>query len=401
MDPNGFQNVDYQNEKESLQGYSSCTSSVTLAQVQMTSQMTSQCPQNLDYVDDEIFNELFPQKENQIDQGYGNDPDAGNPFRSQTENVDMIRSSLLQRNGLQSSSSSGLSGQTLSEREQSRANSISNFKMYLLQDPPTTPSSSQHSYLSGHGVVPSVVHSQPAVKTEPIEPGLSPERDYLQHQLRQQQQPSTSRLLSNSSSSSNNNSCLRELASSSSSCNQQQLQPASSSSGATTTSAACNSTATSSSSNSYKQLDCDDCDTQSNHSFKSESEADKLVSEIIKSEPIDVEEFTQKRSKRGRKRKTTDSENELKANYDKESNEYKKKRLRNNIAVRKSRDKAKQRQVEQQNRLVGMAKDLNNARTLINHMKDEKAKMCSLLDRYKRFIATLPMEHQPDHGYFH
>ena len=63
MDPNGFQNVDYQNEKESLQGYPSCTSSVTLAQVQMTSQMTSQCPQNLDYVDDEIFNELFPQKE--------------------------------------------------------------------------------------------------------------------------------------------------------------------------------------------------------------------------------------------------------------------------------------------------------------------------------------------------
>ena len=65
------------------------------------------------------------------DQGYGNDPDAGNPFRSQTENVDMIRSSLLQRNGLQGSSSSGLSGQTLSEREQSRANSISNFKVNI------------------------------------------------------------------------------------------------------------------------------------------------------------------------------------------------------------------------------------------------------------------------------
>ena len=66
MEPNGFQNVDYQNEKETQQGFNSCTSSVTLAQVQMTSQMTSQCPQNLDYVDDEIFNELFPQKENQI-----------------------------------------------------------------------------------------------------------------------------------------------------------------------------------------------------------------------------------------------------------------------------------------------------------------------------------------------
>ena len=43
------------------------------------------------------------------------------------------------------------------------------------------------------------------------------------------------------------------------------------------------------------------------------------MSEIIKSEPIDVEEFTQKRSKRGRKRKTTDSENELKAKGGKKS----------------------------------------------------------------------------------
>ena len=48
MEPNGFQNVDYQNEKETQQGFNSCTSSVTLAQVQMTSQMTSQCPQNLE-----------------------------------------------------------------------------------------------------------------------------------------------------------------------------------------------------------------------------------------------------------------------------------------------------------------------------------------------------------------
>ena len=46
-----------------------------------------------------------------------------------------------------------------------------------------------------------------------------------------------------------------------------------------------------------------------------------------------------KRSKRGRKRKSTESENELTRAYDRENNEYKKKRLRNNIAVRKSRDK--------------------------------------------------------------
>ena len=70
------------------------------------------------------------------------------------------------------------------------------------------------------------------------------------------------------------------------------------------------------------------------------------MSEIIKSEPIDVDEFTQKRSKRGRKRKPTDCENDLSKQYDKESNEYKKKRIRNNIAVRKSRDKGKVNKLE-------------------------------------------------------
>ena len=62
---------------------------------------------------------------------------------------------------------------------------------------------------------------------------------------------------------------------------------------------------------------------------------------MIKAEPVDIEELTQKRSKRGRKRKTTESENELTQAYNRENNEYKKKRLRNNIAVRKSRDKGK------------------------------------------------------------
>lgn len=144
--------------------------------------------------------------------------------------------------------------------------------MYLLQDPPATPSSGQHSYLSGHGVVPSVVPSQPAVKTEPIEPGLSPERDYLQQQLAQQ--PSTSRLLSSTSST---NSCLRDIGSTSSSCNQLQTASTSSSSATTSTALAANNsaaTSSSSNSNSYKQLQ--DCDTQSNHSFKSESDADKV-----------------------------------------------------------------------------------------------------------------------------
>ena len=62
---------------------------------------------------------------------------------------------------------------------------------------------------------------------------------------------------------------------------------------------------------------------------------------MIKSEPVDIEELTKKRSRRGRKRKTTESENELTLSYEREDNEYKRKRLRNNIAVRKSRDKGK------------------------------------------------------------
>ena len=62
---------------------------------------------------------------------------------------------------------------------------------------------------------------------------------------------------------------------------------------------------------------------------------------MIKAEPVDIEELTKKRSRRGRKRKTTESENELTRSYEREDNEYKKKRLRNNIAVRKSRDKGR------------------------------------------------------------
>ena len=67
----------------------------------------------------------------------------------------------------------------------------------------------------------------------------------------------------------------------------------------------------------------------------------QLVSNMIKAEPVDIEELTKKRSRRGRKRKTTESENELTRSYEREDNEYKKKRLRNNIAVRKSRDKGR------------------------------------------------------------
>ena len=49
-------------------------------------------------------------------------------------------------------------------------------------------------------------------------------------------------------------------------------------------------------------------------------------------------EFIQKRSKRGRKRKTNDGDVDV-TKLDRISDDYRRKRERNNIAVRKSRDK--------------------------------------------------------------
>ena len=71
------------------------------------------------------------------------------------------------------------------------------------------------------------------------------------------------------------------------------------------------------------------------------SQLTSTVLAVVKSELIDVDEISNvsRKSKRGRKRKTTESENELTKQYKTENDEYRKKRLRNNIAVRKSRDK--------------------------------------------------------------
>lgn len=354
MDPNGY-NVDYRKEDHSLNGYPS----VSLAQAMN--------PQNLDYVDDEIFNDLFPQKAaEQLEQSYNNS--EANPFSgssTHSEHVDLIKSNLLINRQNAATSSQNRSGSM--EMDQSRANSIKSHMMYLLQDPPSV--SSNHLY-PNHGSQSTLRPT--AVKTEPTE-GLDLSPDQAYHQS------------SSSGVTTLRDTTLRDIVS--------------------------QSTTNVDSMSHHVDSEYDKSnDTQSNHSFKSESETDKLVSEIIKSEPIDVEEFTQKRSKRGRKRKTTDSENELRANYDKESNEYKKKRLRNNIAVRKSRDKAKQRQVEQQNRLVAMAKECNSQRQLITHLKDECEKkdtdlkqrdqmlhsQSQELNRLKRFISSLPIEHQPE-----
>jgi len=135
----------------------------------------------------------------------------------------------------------------------------------------------------------------------------------------------------------------------------------------------------------------------------------ELVSNMIKAEPVDIEELTKKRSKRGRKRKSTESENELTRAYDRENNEYKKKRLRNNIAVRKSRDKAKHRQMEIQGKLMELANENKNQKQVIGKLKEDfdKLEACfndrtarleesiKLNVRMRQFINDLPPEFQP------
>lgn len=55
---------------------------------------------------------------------------------------------------------------------------------------------------------------------------------------------------------------------------------------------------------------------------------------------MDMSDIIQKRSKRGRKRKATEVDLDVNK-LDRISDDYRRKRERNNIAVRKSRDKGK------------------------------------------------------------
>ena len=91
---------------------------------------------------------------------------------------------------------------------------------------------------------------------------------------------------------------------------------------------------------------------------------------MINSELVDIVELT-KRSRRGRKRKNSEFENQLIQNFEHEGDEYKKKRIKNNIAVRKSRDKARFHQELMQNKLIELVNDNKNQRRLINRINDD------------------------------
>ena len=82
-------------------------------------------------------------------------------------------------------------------------------------------------------------------------------------------------------------------------------------------------------------------------------------------EPVDLNSLLTKASKRGRKRKTSAEAAAVDELVEHESDEYRRKRLRNNIAVRKSRERAKMRHEDTQHKLLELAKENQNQRRVI------------------------------------
>lgn len=72
-----------------------------------------------------------------------------------------------------------------------------------------------------------------------------------------------------------------------------------------------------------------------------------------------------------------------KKNVDKNSSEYRLRRERNNVAVRKSRDKAKMRNVETQQKVIELATDNDRLRKRVEHLTRE-------LDTLRGIFRQLP-----------
>ena len=96
-----------------------------------------------------------------------------------------------------------------------------------------------------------------------------------------------------------------------------------------------------------------------------------IASDVVKSEPVDLATLLSKASKRGRKRKSSEEKNGGDPELTEEMDEYRRKRLRNNIAVRKSRERAKLRQEDTQQKLIELANENAQQQALINTVKKD------------------------------
>lgn len=135
----------------------------------------------------------------------------------------------------------------------------------------------------------------------------------------------------------------------------------------------------------------------------------KIIERVVKVEPVDLNTLLTKASKRGRKRKTSAEAAAVDELVEHESDEYRRKRLRNNIAVRKSRERAKMRHEDTQHKLLELAKENQNQRQVIatiqrdfgelekrtNATQKRFEDLRKMNVRLRQFISNLPPEYQP------
>merc|ERR1711892_52162 len=117
--------------------------------------------------------------------------------------------------------------------------------------------------------------------------------------------------------------------------------------------------------------------------------SEKFVSNIIKKEPMDMSDIIHKRSKRGRKRKTTESDVDC-GKLDRISDDYRRKRERNNIAVRKSRDKAKMRQQERESQLMNLSQENSALKDAVKRRNQDLERVKADYDKLKSYVHSLP-----------
>ena len=86
---------------------------------------------------------------------------------------------------------------------------------------------------------------------------------------------------------------------------------------------------------------------------------------------MDLATLLSKASKRGRKRKSSEEKSVAESEVGEEMDEYRRKRLRNNIAVRKSRERAKMRQEDTQQKLIELANENAQQQALIATVKND------------------------------
>ncbi|CBY21573.1 unnamed protein product [Oikopleura dioica] len=142
------------------------------------------------------------------------------------------------------------------------------------------------------------------------------------------------------------------------------------------------------------------------------SEIKPKVEQILRNDHVDLEaliEASKKTSRRGRKRKSSEEEELQTLECEAETDAYRKKRIRNNIAVRKSRERAKLRLEGTQKKLIELHTETQTQKELIIHMQQQCMEWETKASRAERrleetlkfnvrmrqFINNLPTEMQP------